>query len=313
MTNAVIFDIDGTLANCSHRLHHVTAGSKNWDAFFAGAKDDLPHREIVDLAQILHAAGKTILLVSGRPEKIRVDTEQWMTEQDVHYERLYMRPDGDHRADTLVKSQILDGILADGYEIDFVVDDRPTVVQVWRERGLVCLQCRDWNERKPKAKGLLTIMVGPSGAGKTTWLQSEEAQSLGIHRSHVIASDQLRQDLCGDFRDQSRNEDVFAALHAVAKARIAHGLPCVVDATNIKRADRLGCVALADGGEIRYVVMDRPMAEKVRDAGWRAAVSTKGKPLIEHHAQVFESQIADILKGDSQPNVTMVADMRRTA
>ena len=35
-----IFDIDGTLANCDHRLHHVKNKPKNWDAFYDGCMDD---------------------------------------------------------------------------------------------------------------------------------------------------------------------------------------------------------------------------------------------------------------------------------
>ena len=34
---AFIFDIDGTLADASHRLHHIQNGNKDWDAFFARA------------------------------------------------------------------------------------------------------------------------------------------------------------------------------------------------------------------------------------------------------------------------------------
>ncbi len=58
------------------------------------------------------------------------------------YQDLHMRAEGDYRPDYIVKSQILDGILADGHDIAFVVDDRPSVVAMWRERGLTCLHVR---------------------------------------------------------------------------------------------------------------------------------------------------------------------------
>jgi hypothetical protein len=32
---AVIIDIDGTLADTTHRLHHIKSKPPNWDAFFA--------------------------------------------------------------------------------------------------------------------------------------------------------------------------------------------------------------------------------------------------------------------------------------
>jgi len=306
--SVVIFDIDGTLTDAAHRLHYVRHGAKQWDQFFAEAKNDPPHQEIVDLAKLLHASGKTILLVSGRPEKTRADTLQWMADHGVPFSELYMRPDGDHRQDFIVKAQILDGILADGHEIDFVIDDRPSVVAMWRERGLVCLQCRDWEEQpKETSRGMLTLMIGPSGAGKTTWLKGDVAREYGIDASHVVSSDQIRADLCGDFRDQTKNEQVFEALHTIVKARISSGLPAVVDATNLRRKDRLACVGLADGGPVRYIILDRTMEEKRRDGAWRNELPFD---LLEKHAQTFSSQIKDILRGDDQPNVKFVLDFR---
>ncbi len=102
-----------------------------------------------------------------------------------------MRREGDYRQDFVVKSEILDRILAEDNEIAFIVDDRPSVVSMWRERGLTCLQCRDWDEREETGPGLLTLMIGPSGAGKSHWLASDAPRSLGIHPSHVLSSDQM--------------------------------------------------------------------------------------------------------------------------
>lgn len=307
MSQAVIFDIDGTLADASHRLHHIKNGSHNWDAFFADAVNDPVIEPVRELARIIAAQGYRIILVSGRTDKIRLITEAWLVAHDVPFDELHMRREGDYRQDFIIKSELLDAILAEGNEILCVVDDRPSVVAMWRERGLTCLQCRDWDERASDAKkGLLTIMVGPSGAGKTTWLAGYEARDLGIHVSHVVSSDQFRADILGDTHDQTKNDEVFAALHAVVKTRISHGLPTVVDATNLKRKDRLAVASLAGDGSVRYVVIDRPMEDKVRDAGWRPAA------LLQKHAQTFGSQVKDILAGDRQPNVQVI-DLRRAA
>jgi predicted kinase len=309
MTKAVIFDIDGTLSDASHRLHHIKGRSPNWDSFFAECINDPPIEPIHDLARAVHAQGYRIILVSGRSDKVRDLTEAWIAQHAVPFDDLHMRPEGDYRQDYVVKSQILNAILAEGNEIAFVVDDRPSVVAMWRDRGLTCLQCRDWDESTGNTTGLLTLMVGPSGAGKSYWLQSDGPTSLGIHPSHVISSDQIRADLCGDFRDQTRNDEVFTALHAVTKARLSHGLPTVIDATNLRRKDRLAAAALAKGERVRYVVIDRPTEEKRRDADWRATLPID---LIAKHEQTFRSQIKEILSGDAQPNVEVV-DLRRVA
>lgn len=304
---AVICDIDGTLAEISHRLHFLENGRRDWDGFFSGVSGDAIIGPVKWVCGVLRF-GARLILCSGRPERCRVDTVAWLDKNGVEYHSLHMRPDGDHRSDTIVKSEMLDAILAAGNEVMVVIDDRPSVVEMWRARGLMCLDVGGWDERqtnKTKA-GLLTLMIGPSGAGKSTFLMNGAA-SYGISLSHVVSSDQIRTDLCGDFRDQTRNEEVFAALHATVRARVAHGLPAVVDATNLRRKDRLACVDLAPhGGKVRYIVIDRPMEEKRRDAGWRAEL---GFDLLAKHQQTFNSQIKEILAGDGRQNVEVV-DLR---
>ncbi len=305
----VIFDIDGTLSDPSHRLHHVTGGNRRYDRFFAELGDDGVHDDIRRLLLIIEATADAIVLCTGRPENYRETTEAWLLSHGIIYAELYMRPAGDTRPDHIVKMQLLDGIREDGYEPWLVVDDRPSVVAAWREAGLTCLQCRDWNEPPEVKPGPLTIMVGPAGAGKTSWLAGPEAGALGIKPSHIVSSDQIREDICGDFRDQSRNDQVFAALHAQVRARIRNGLPAVVDATNIKRKDRLAVAALSPGGPVRYIVIDRPWAEKQLTGSWRGQVNDrKGKPfdLVAKHAETFKSQLRDILKGDGLPNVEVI-------
>lgn len=299
---AVIFDIDGTLADLSHRVHHIRNRPANWDKFLSECINDKLIEPIARLANSLYQNEHAILLVSGRSDVVRKETIEWMEKHDISFDDLYMRKAGDYRQDYIIKAEILDEILASGYEIEFVVDDRDQVVDMWRNRGLICLQCREWvdDDVQSKDKGLLTIMIGTSGAGKSTWLRGDDAKSLGIHESHIVSSDQIRADFCGDFKDQSKNDEVFAALHAVVRTRISHGLNTVIDATNLKRKDRLANVALAGGAEVRYVMVERPLTQKLRDADWR-------KPeVIEKHQNTFNIQHKDILKGDNQPNVKQV-------
>lgn len=303
---AVIVDIDGTLANCQHRQHHVRLQPRNWDAFFNGIPDDTAYEPVVWLVNEMMERGVKIILCSGRPESHRPQTVEWLERYDVHYDELHMRATDDKRADYIIKSQMLDFILADGNEIMFTVDDRTPVVRMWRDRGLTCLQARDWDEPCDYDPGLLTLMIGPSGAGKSTWLRSGAAADFGIQPRHILSSDAIREDLCGDFRCQDKNERVFSALHAMTRDRLAYGLPTVIDATNLRRKNRLSCVSCAPiDGSVRYVVIDRPLKEKLRDADWRTEVPG----LIERHDQTFRSQLKDILSGDGLPNVE-VFDLR---
>ena len=135
----VIFDIDGTLADISERVHHVRKTPKDWDAFFGGMAQDKAIRSMVRLCNLLHAAGLRIILCSGRHEGLRAETAQWLARQGVNYHELRLRREGDFRSDVVVKREMLRGI--NKRRVLFVVEDRTRVVEMWRAEGLVCLQC----------------------------------------------------------------------------------------------------------------------------------------------------------------------------
>lgn len=135
----VIFDIDGTLADISERIHHVKKKPKNWNAFFQRMAQDKAIHSMVRLCNVLNESGVKILLCSGRNEEHQLQTVQWLTQQGVNYHELIFRRDGDMRSDTVVKREMLSGI--DRSKILFVVEDRSRVVEMWRSEGLVCLQC----------------------------------------------------------------------------------------------------------------------------------------------------------------------------
>ena len=135
----VIFDIDGTLADVSERIHHVRKKPKNWNAFFEGMAQDKAIHSLVRLCNILYASGLQIILCSGRNEEHRTETVNWLAGQGVNYHELLLRKEHDRRSDTVVKREMLANI--DRSKILFVVEDRSRVVEMWRSEGLVCLQC----------------------------------------------------------------------------------------------------------------------------------------------------------------------------
>lgn len=144
MRAAVIFDMDGTLADCQHRIHFVdgSQGRKNWEKFFAGSGDDGPREDMIRLAVELSATN-AILIASGRPEHLRRVTEKWLQKHEVPFERIYLRGNNDRRSDGIVKAEILALMRADGFEPWLAVDDRDSAVESWREQGLSCLQCAE--------------------------------------------------------------------------------------------------------------------------------------------------------------------------
>lgn len=140
-----LFDIDGTLADLRHRLHFIQDKPANWDAFFEACSDDCPIEDVVSLCRVLSQTGARIILVSGRSDAVRDKTIRWLKDFDVLFDSLYMRKAGDHRQDNIVKSELLDQVLADcGWEeIAGVFEDRDQVVEMYRQRGLRVYQVAD--------------------------------------------------------------------------------------------------------------------------------------------------------------------------
>lgn len=135
-----IFDIDGTLADCSHRLHHIQKQPKDWTSFFADCHTDAPIMHIIELAQTLRlASAKQIVFVSGRSDECRPATELWLREHGLSG-ALYMRKAGDYRDDDIIKLELLAAVRADGYDPIMAFDDRNRVVKAWRSAGIPCAQ-----------------------------------------------------------------------------------------------------------------------------------------------------------------------------
>lgn len=289
---AVVFDIDGTLADLKHRLPLLP----NYNAFFDEMHKDTCIESVAELARIIYDTGVyQVILSSGRPDSHREETLRWLADNAIPHHRLYMRKTGDYRPDHVIKNEVREKIQED-YHILLVIDDRPKVVEMWRSHGLKVLQ-PEYNEKPKYKSGRLIVMVGPSCAGKSH-LAREFRQDL------VVSSDKIREDLCGDFRDQSKNEQVFDAFHDIISSRLRNGLTTVADATHIKRKARLETLACAPADcEIDYYIVNRPMKDKIRQAGWRDGVMVKGKPLIAYHEEVFQSNFSDIWHGDGDPRV----------
>lgn len=146
--DAIIVDLDGTLADCEHRRHFVhppEGEKKDWLSFFKGCGEDAVVAPIHHLILAMQDHCE-VVLCSGRPEDhCRELTESWLVNNLGATFPLFMRPAGDSRQDSLVKEIILDFELLPRYNILFTVDDRKQVVDMWRRRGLTCLQCAEGN------------------------------------------------------------------------------------------------------------------------------------------------------------------------
>lgn len=141
-----LIDIDGTLADVRHRLHHISGpGRKNWKAFFAEMDADTP---ISDMLAKVHELERDheIAIVTGRPEEYRARTEKWLRANGIRYTQLFMRPEGDHRPDYTVKAEVLRQIPKD--KIALAIDDRGPVCDMWEKNGIRCIRVDSGEESR---------------------------------------------------------------------------------------------------------------------------------------------------------------------
>jgi len=133
----VICDIDGTLADITHRLKYVKdCEKKEWKRFFAECGEDPVREDVYNILKGFQNDGHPVVLVSGRPEEYRWTTQLWLDKNGIEYDALLMRGIGDKRDDDVVKQEIYDKYLKH-YPIECVIDDRPRVIRMWRKNNLV--------------------------------------------------------------------------------------------------------------------------------------------------------------------------------
>src|SRR5690606_16619180 len=116
----------GVVADVRHRLHHIERRPKDWDAFFAAAGDDPPHREGLELVAAL-VRDHEVVFLTGRPRRIEPAARRWLDEHGLGGHRLVMRPDGEWLPAARLKVRLLRE-LAQGRAVAVVVDDDPDVL-----------------------------------------------------------------------------------------------------------------------------------------------------------------------------------------
>jgi len=182
----IIFELDGTLADCEHRRHFVQAPEdycglchdfltdkdknkdfnqiclcgrqpglweQDWKAFYEACDQDeviLPVLFQFYALREKFGIGHPIQIWSGRCESIKLKTINWLEKhfaRDIDWKNhLKMRPIGDNTRDDQLKEKWLDEVIAEGKIIDFVFDDRPKVIRMWRRRGIFVFNCCQHNE-----------------------------------------------------------------------------------------------------------------------------------------------------------------------
>lgn len=141
----ILLDMDSTLSNPKHRIKYVlNKDYENWDK---EAKNDPPNLPVIFTVKALFQTYKEdfkFIIFTGRPESLRRDTTQWleryMGKDFVKRMSMVMRPNGDWTPDHVLKLKWLNEL---SLPVILAIDDRSSVVKMYRSKGITVLQCAD--------------------------------------------------------------------------------------------------------------------------------------------------------------------------
>lgn len=140
LENAIICDIDATLSlNLKVRPFYGEGCAE-------GIADDIVIEPIANILRTMSKNNK-ILIVTGRegtPEIIEA-TKNWLINNNIPYDSIYLRPVKDYSPGAECKKEIYNNYIKGKYNVSFVLEDNKKCVNMWRSEGLICLQPNDGN------------------------------------------------------------------------------------------------------------------------------------------------------------------------
>ena len=142
MRNAVIFDMDGTLADVRGIRHHIVPPNptpkgwhKDFHSFHSESVNVPANNSVVAHAVCASLLGNAVLIVTARRAMYRHHTAWFLALNGIPSDALYMRANNDGRPDYEVKKDILSSI-QNKYNVIHAVDDNPAVIKLWEENGI---------------------------------------------------------------------------------------------------------------------------------------------------------------------------------
>ncbi len=128
----------------------------------------------------------------------------------------------------------------------------------------------------------LVLLVGPTGAGKTTFARRH------FRPTEVVSSDFCRGLVADDENDQSATDDAFQILDLIADLRLRRRRLTVIDATNVQAVWRQPLLDLARAHDVPSVaiVFDLPAEVLVERARTRDDRRLRPRIVRRHRADL---------------------------
>lgn len=137
----VLFDLDGTLANVTHRAHLIDGSFEGYHRFHCACVDDTLYGDVATVAKTLNEH-YAFWIVTSRPVEMEAITRHWLQSYLVVPDRILMRPIGDTRHGYELKRSWIHAGLIPKDSVLCVFDDKPEDVAMWRDEGFLCFHVR---------------------------------------------------------------------------------------------------------------------------------------------------------------------------
>lgn len=134
---AAIFDIDGVLSDAAGRQHFIEQG-RRIDAFFEACGEDPVISEIQRLLELLREE-LAVVLLTGRPLRVRPQTLAWLERYRLRWDLLVMRDRGDYSQVTDFKREVVGQLRATGLDLLLALEDDPANHEMFVDEGVPCL------------------------------------------------------------------------------------------------------------------------------------------------------------------------------
>jgi phosphoglycolate phosphatase-like HAD superfamily hydrolase len=135
---AVVFDLDGVLADAASRQHFVDGPDKDWDAFFAACGEDPLIEEVGRLLGLLEPS-LVVVLLTGRPARVRPQTLAWLHRYHLRWDLLVMRNYGDYSAAREFKKDSVAQLRKAGLDLQLAFEDDRRNAEMFRRVGVPCV------------------------------------------------------------------------------------------------------------------------------------------------------------------------------
>src|SRR3974390_1229077 len=135
---SVVFDIDGVLSDAEGRQHFIERGRRDWDAFFEACGEDPLVSEVARLLELL-APELVVVLLTGRPLRVRPQTLAWLAHYGLRWDLLVMRDRGDYSQVSTFKRGAVADLRAYGFDLRLAFEDDPRNRDMFHAEGVPCI------------------------------------------------------------------------------------------------------------------------------------------------------------------------------